>query len=125
MLRFDVHQHLWSELLVAALARRTEAPRIRRDGRVWCLDLPGEPSCAVDVDADDPERRAGVVCLDGLDRALIAPSLALGFDRDVLDGYRAGCAGLPPTFGAWGVVDPARALPAEVDGLLDAGFVGL
>src|SRR3954447_20574237 len=125
MLRLDVHQHLWSGPLVAALGRRTAAPRIRRDGRLWCLDLADEPSCTVDVDGDDPDRRAGVVCLDGLDRALIAPSLALGFEPDVLDAYHEGCAQLPAGFGAWGVVDPARALPPEVDALLDAGFVGL
>jgi 6-methylsalicylate decarboxylase len=125
MLRHDLHQHLWSEPLVAALAAREIAPRIRRDGLLWRLDLPGEPPCTVDVDGDDPERRAGLVCLDGLDRALIAPSLALGFAPDVLDAYHAGCAALPAAFGAWAVVDPATARPREVHELLDRGFAGL
>src|SRR3954466_5300476 len=125
MLRLDVHQHLWSEPLVAALGRRTAAPRIRRDGRLGGLDPVDEPSCTVDVDGDDPDRRAGLVCLDGLDRALIAPSLALGFAPDVLDAYHEGCAALPAACGAWAVVTPAPARPREVHELLDRGFTGL
>jgi 6-methylsalicylate decarboxylase len=125
MTRYDVHQHLWSEPLVAALAARAQAPRIRRDGLLWRLDLPSEPSCTVDVDGDDPDRRASLVCLDGLDRALIAPSLALGCEPDVLAAYHEGCEGLPHTFGAWATVDPRTATPAEVAGLLDRGFAGL
>jgi hypothetical protein len=125
MLRFDVHQHLWSAPLVAALERRAEAPRIRREGLRWRLDLPGEPSCGIDVDGDDPDRRAGLVCVDGLDRALIAPSPALGAARDVLDAYHAGCAELPETFGAWGALDHRTAVPGDVDALLGAGFAGV
>ena len=69
----------------------------------------------MDVDGDDPGRRAGLVCIDGLDRALIAPSLALGRDEDLVAAYHEGCAGLPPTFGAWAM---------NLDALED-GFAGL
>src|SRR4051812_45565203 len=124
MTRYDLHQHLWTEPVVAALARRTDAPRIRRDGLLWRLDLPGEPSCTVDVDGDDPGRRAGLVCLDGLDRALVAPSLALGLEwlPDLGEAYADGCAELPETFGAWGVLNLRDPSPDQVDDLLAAGF---
>ena len=40
MTRFDLHQHLWPELLIAGLIRRRTPPRIRCDaaGR-WTVEL--------------------------------------------------------------------------------------
>jgi hypothetical protein len=120
--RIDIHQHLWSLALIRVLERRHRTPRIRRDGRLWRLELDGEPACTVDVDGDDPDRRAGLVCMDGLDRALIAPSLALGDDEDLVDAYHAGCAELPAaSFGAWGMARDR----ADVRRRLDEGFVGV
>src|SRR4051795_3106025 len=79
-MRIDVHQHLWSEPLVAALAQRRSTPCVRRDGQAWRLRLPAEPPCAIDVAGDDPARRAALLALDGVDGALIALSTALGVE---------------------------------------------
>jgi hypothetical protein len=131
-MRTDIHQHLWSEPLVEALAARSEAPRIRRTGREWRLDLAGEPSCRIDVDGDAPGRRAGLVHVDGLDRALIAPSSPLGMERlpedearDLLAAYHEGALGLGEPFGAWGAVPLLSPDPADVDDVLDRGCAGL
>src|SRR4051794_3262980 len=131
-MRLDVHQHLCSEPLVAALARRRSAPRIRREGLLWRLDLPGEPTCRIDVDGDDPERRAGLVHLDGLERALICLSWALGVEalpedsaRTLLDAYVEGVAELPETFGAWASVGLREPDPGDVDTVLAQGAAGL
>jgi hypothetical protein len=37
----DVHQHLWPEGFVGALAQRTDGPSVRRDGRGWIVRVPG------------------------------------------------------------------------------------
>ena len=78
MLSNDVHQHLWTEPLIAALAARRSAPRVRREERGWQLELVGEPLSL--VPAETPSARAATVRADGIDRALIALSSALGVE---------------------------------------------
>jgi predicted TIM-barrel fold metal-dependent hydrolase len=131
-MRIDVHQHLWSEPLVAALSRRRRAPRVRRDGRLWLLELPGEPAGRIDVDGDDPERRAGLLALDGVDRGLISLSAALGIEalpaeeaHPLLEGYAAGVAALPRQFGSWAALPLREARPRDVDRALDGGAEGV
>src|SRR4051794_28030574 len=102
----DVHQHLWSEPLVAALARRRLPPRARRSAGAWWLDIAGEaPSRFA---PDDVDARASLVAADGLDRALIALSGPLGVEclvpdeaAPLLDAYHAGVRALPDRFGGW------------------------
>jgi predicted TIM-barrel fold metal-dependent hydrolase len=132
VMRLDVHQHLWSEPLVAALARRRHPPRVRRGPEGWWLDLAGEPPCRLDV--DDPGRRAELVRADGLDRALIGLSSPLGIEflapgeaEPILDAYHAGVAELPPVFGGWASIalrDLGAGAP-ELQTRLDQGFHGL
>jgi predicted TIM-barrel fold metal-dependent hydrolase len=131
-MRVDVHQHLWSEPLVAALARRRHPPRVRRGPGGWWLDLAGEPPCRLDV--DDPEARARLVARDGLDRALIGLSSPLGVEclepgeaDAVLDAFHAGVAELPAVFGGWASVGlrDLDAAVAALDARLDEGFHGL
>src|SRR3712207_9501580 len=76
----DVHQHLWPEALIGALARRTTPPRLRRAGGEWILELVGEPACAIDLRDHDPDVRAAAVRADGLERALICLSSPLGIE---------------------------------------------
>src|SRR5919106_1349960 len=57
--QIDVHQHLWPEPLVAELARRREAPRLRRRREAWAAEVPGEPDAPVDLADHDPDARAG------------------------------------------------------------------
>src|SRR4051794_25584883 len=131
-MRIDVHQHLWSEPLVAALARRRLPPRARRERDGWWLDLAGEAPCRLSL--EDVEQRAALVRTDGLDRALVAISSPLGvesLDPDeaapVLDAYPGAVAGLPAEFGAWPAV-PLLAVDEAVEALerrLGEGFAGL
>lgn len=131
-MRIDVHQHLWSEPLVAALARRRSAPCIRRDGQAWRLRLPAEQPCMVDVAGDEPEHRATLLALDGVDGALIALSTALGVEslppdeaHAVLAAYEQGVAALPRQFGAWASVSLTETDPDRVDEAHAYGAAGL
>src|SRR3954451_14617803 len=131
MLRIDVHQHLWSETLVAALARRKAAPFIRRDGHGWELTVPGEPPSTIDVVGDAIPTRDALLHLDGLDLALLSLSTIVGVEslpgdeaEEVIDGYETGLGALPASFSAWGALPLREALPADVDRLIDRGFAG-
>jgi len=131
-MRLDVHQHLWSEPLVKALARRASAPRVRRDGCRWMLELAAEPPSPIDVAGDAPDRRAALVCMDGLDRALLSLSGALGVEglppdeaRELIGAYAAGVADAGAPFGTWGALALSDATPADVDASLDGGSVGI
>jgi 6-methylsalicylate decarboxylase len=127
----DVHQHLWPEPLLQALSRRRQPPMLlRRDGG-WALRVSGEPEAPVDLADHDPELRAAMVRADGLDRALVAPSVPLGIEalpadeaEPLLDAYHEGVAALPDEFGAWAAVGLDAPDPLALEGLLDAGFAG-
>jgi hypothetical protein len=118
----DIHQHLWPEPLLRELSRRREPPRLQRRATGWVLRLHGEPDAPVDLADHDPERRAALVAADGLDRALVAPSLPLGTGAALLEAYHDGVIGLPAAFGAWAAI--AEPDPAQLDRLLDRGFAG-
>ena len=131
-MRVDVHQHLWSEPLVGALAARRHPPRVRRGPGGWWLDLDGEAPCP--VAAEDPAARAAVVHEDGLDRALVALSAPLGIEclaaddaAPLLDAYHAGARELPAEFAAWASIplSDLTAAPAMLAARLDEGFAGL
>src|SRR4051794_28234324 len=114
-MRLDVHQHLWTEPLVAALAARRMPPRARRERDGWWLDLAGEAPCRLELAAEDPGARAALVRADGLDRALVAlsgplgiESLAPGEAEPLLDAYREGVAGLPGEVRARAAGPPRR-----------------
>jgi predicted TIM-barrel fold metal-dependent hydrolase len=130
-LQIDVHQHLWPEPLLAQLARRLEAPRLRRRGGSWLLEVPGEPNCVVEMTDHDPDRRADLVRADGLDRAYVALSCPLGIEalppdaaRPLLDAWHEGAAALPPEFGAWAAPCVSEPDAGELAALLDRGFAG-
>src|ERR1041384_8060118 len=78
--KIDVHQHLLGEALVEALARRTAAPMLvrRRDG--WTFRVAAEPDSVLTFDATDAELRRQDLGEDGIDRALVALSTALGIE---------------------------------------------
>jgi hypothetical protein len=130
--RIDAHQHLWTEPLLAALARRTSPPRVlRRDGG-WWLEVAGEAPSLLPAAPDDTEARAALVGDDGAARALVALSSALGAERlpppeahALIAAYDAGVAALPDRFGSWGAIALYGADPGSVDAVLDEGHVGL
>src|SRR3954447_18963697 len=125
----DIHQHLWPEPLLRALARRHEPPMLARGGRGWLLRLRGEPEALVDLADHDPDRRAALAHADGLDLALVAPSTPLGIEalpageaEPLLTSYHEGLVTLPAPFGAWAAVAVAEPDPVALARLLDDGF---
>jgi len=126
----DVHQHLLSEPLIAALARRTSPPFVTSDAGELTLHLRTEAPSRVAV--DDPDRRAGLLAADGIDRGVVALSAALGIESlpadvadELLEVYAQTARELPPAFRAWGAIPLTDPDPRRVDRLLDEGFVGL
>jgi 6-methylsalicylate decarboxylase len=130
----DVHQHLLGEPLIEALSRRTEAPALvrRRDG--WTFRVAAEPDSVLAFEATDVELRRADLAADGVDRALIALSTALGIETlpaeesaALIEAHHQGIEALPPEFAGWGAVplggdDPD---PAAVDAALRRGCVGV
>jgi predicted TIM-barrel fold metal-dependent hydrolase len=129
--RIDIHQHLWPEPLLRALADREEAPRVLRRGDGWALQLSDAPEAPLRMADHDPQARAALLAADGLDRAIVAPSSPLGIEalpareaEPLLDAYHEGVAALPAAFGGWAAVGLAAPDPDAVARRLDAGFAG-
>jgi hypothetical protein len=127
-MRIDAHQHVWTEPLVAALARRTREPRIRRRSGGWWLEVAGEAPSLLPAAPDDVEARAALVREDGAARALVALSTALRAETrapELIAAYDEGVTGLPDAFGSWGAIALDEPDPRSVDALLAAGHAGL
>jgi hypothetical protein len=131
--RADLHQHLWPDALIRALAERVSPPRLRHSAGSWTLELPGEPPCPVALADHDPVSRALEAERDGIDIVGIALSVPLGIEllpaaeaQPLLDAFHDGVAELGDPFRFWA----ATALTApgagalEIDALLDRGAIG-
>jgi hypothetical protein len=132
MIKIDIHQHLWTEPLLQALAKRREHPFVRRDHGLTMLFLAGERPYVLDLSNDAPSRRAALVELDGLDRALLCLSSPLGIESlpreqslPLIEAYHDGVCSLDGPFGAWGAVALDRPDPDDVDRVIGRGCVGL
>jgi 6-methylsalicylate decarboxylase len=132
LMKIDVHQHIWTEPLVQALAERHELPFVRHENGLTVLYLAGERPYVIDLPSEDPARRAGLVARDGLDRALICLSSPLGIEwlprrqaRALIDAYHDGALALDDPFGVWGAIPLERADPDDVDRALARGCIGL
>jgi hypothetical protein len=132
MTKIDIHQHLWTEPLVAALASRRELPFVRRERGLTVLFLAGERPYVIDLSNEDPAHRAALVERDGLDRALLCLSSPLGIEclprehaLPLLDAYHEGALGLDGPFGVWGAIALDRPDPDDVDRALARGCIGL
>jgi hypothetical protein len=132
MVTVDVHQHLLGEELVEALERRTAAPSlVRRDGG-WTFRVAGEPDSVLAPVAVDAGLRQAELSTDGVDRALVALSTALGIESlpaaesaPLIEAHHRGIEALPEGFGGWGAVQLDVPDPADVDAALDRGCVGI
>jgi 6-methylsalicylate decarboxylase len=131
-LKADVHQHLWPEPLIGLLARRSEAPRVRRHRDGWYIETPGEPQTRFELADHDPARRADLVRADGLDLACVALSSPLGIEalppaeaQPLLDAWHESAAAFPRELRAWAAPSVAAPDAGELGELLDTGFVGV
>jgi hypothetical protein len=132
LMKIDVHQHLWTEPLVQALASRSELPFVRRENGLMVLYLAGERPYVIDLQGEAPAERAALVELDGLDRALVCLSSPLGIEwlpreqaLSLIDAYHEGALSLEDPFGVWGAIALDRADPDDVDRAIARGCVGL
>jgi hypothetical protein len=101
MRRVDVHQHFWTEELIAALSRRREPPRL--DGTL--LEL-REGSFETDLSVHDLDRRLELLDRDGVEGAVVcfpptigfeeAPELAEAYDHSILEVAEASRGRLLP-----------------------------
>jgi hypothetical protein len=128
----DVHQHLLGEPLVEALARRTEAPMLIRRREGWTFRVPAEPDSVLAFDATDVAGRTEALAEDGVNRALVALSTALGVESlpgeealELIEAHHQGLDDLPAEFSGWGAVQLESPDPFEVDAALDRGRVGI
>src|ERR1700689_2321439 len=131
-MKIDVHQHLWAEPLVRALAERSELPFVRHESGLTVLYLAGERPYVIDLTSEAPAHRAALVELDGLDLALVCLSSPLGIEwlprpqaLALIDAYHEGALALGEPFGVWGAIALDRADPDDVDRVLELGCVGL
>jgi len=132
MERTDVHQHLLGQPLIAALARRRRPPALVRRRGGWTFRLAGEADSVLPVEATDVQLRHDALRRDGVDRALLALSSALGIETlpgdealPLLEAHQRGVEALPARFGAWGAVQLEAPAAADVDALIARGAVGL
>jgi hypothetical protein len=130
--RTDVHQHVWTEPLLWELGRREDLPFVREEKGLTVLHLAGERPYVIDREAEACDRRAALVEIDGLDRAIVCLSSPLGIEllaREqsiaLLDAYHEGALALGDRFDVWGAIALDRLDPADVDSVLDRGCVGL
>ncbi len=124
----DIHQHIWPDVFVEELRRRSQPPRL--DG--WTLLTSGEPPFEVNPADHDPGRRSAQAAHDGVGLVVMGLSSPLGIEylapedaEPVLDAYHQGVIELGAPFAGW-----AAACLTEIDGpglakQLDRGFVGL
>jgi 6-methylsalicylate decarboxylase len=124
----DVHQHLWSPLLVAMLRRRTRPPRLCG----WTLELSSEPDYTVDPWAHDAGARAAHAAADGVDLVLVSLPGPLGIEflapeeaHDLLEAYHEGALALPAPFRSWAAACLTSIDPKALERELQRGFVGL
>jgi hypothetical protein len=128
----DIHQHLWPEEFLAALARRALLPRLRRKDGEWVVQLAGEPDAVVNFEDHNVYRRAHDARAIGLETVLVAPSSPLGVEalpaadaEALLAAYHVGVLRLPKPFRAWASAALDAPAPESLDALLTEGFVGL
>ena len=131
-MQVDVHQHLWTEPLLEALAARDVLPFVRRTNGVTVVHCAGESPYVIDTVSETAVRRAQLVHEDRLDLAAIALSSPIGVEAlpreqasTLIGAYLSGVAALPEEFRAWGPVALDGLDPDDVDRLLARGCIGI
>ncbi len=131
-MQVDVHQHIWTEPLLEALARRQTLPFVRRTQGLTVLHCADERPYIIDVDSEQPARRASLLRFDGVDRAMIALSSPTGIEalshetaHELIGAHLDGVATLSHEFAAWGPIALAEPDPNDIDDVLGRGCIGI
>jgi predicted TIM-barrel fold metal-dependent hydrolase len=131
-MRVDVHQHIWTAPLIAALASRSKLPYIRLRGGVAELHAVGERPCAIDLNSQTPSRRTRLLDADRIELAVIALSSPIGIEAlprnealALIDAHLAGITALGHRFAAWGPLPLDDPDPDDVDDVLARGCIGV
>jgi hypothetical protein len=124
----DIHQHVWPDVLVEELRRRSQPPRL--DG--WTLLTSSEPPFAVNPADHDVGRQAVQTARDGVGLVVIGLSSPLGIEylvpedaEPLLDAYHNGVTELGAPFAGWAAACLAAIDASGLAKQLDRGFVGL
>jgi 6-methylsalicylate decarboxylase len=136
--RVDLHQHLWPEGFISALAARDRPPRVYGSGDGMRLELGFEPGGPLSATAHDPGRRLAILDAGEIDAAVISISTPIGVESlsedeagPLLDAYHDGIAEISAGSGgrirafAAACLAAADAGAAGVARRLEEGFVGL
>ncbi|MBV9604173.1 MAG: amidohydrolase family protein, partial [Solirubrobacterales bacterium] len=130
--RVDVHQHIWTEPLLEALAARDRLPFVDTTDGIAVLHCAGEQAWAIDIESESTQARAELARADGLDQAIIAPSSPIGIEAlprdeasELIEAHLAGVEALGSPFAAWGPVALDRPDPDDIDARLDRGCAGI
>jgi 6-methylsalicylate decarboxylase len=131
-MRTDLHQHLWTEPLLDALAARRCVPFVRRADGLTVLHCAGELPCVIDEGAESGQARADLLRADGLDRAVVSISSPIGIETlepdaaaDLIAAHLDGVLALGEQFLAWGPIPVRTPDPAFVDEVLARGCIGV
>ncbi|MGH2915436.1 MAG: amidohydrolase [Solirubrobacteraceae bacterium] len=130
--KIDLHQHVWTEPLLDALASRDRLPLVRRAGDPTVLHCAGERPYAIDLEASSATRRTALLDDDGADLAVVALSSPIGIEAlprdeavELIARHLDGVLELGDRFAAWGPVATRAPDPADVDRVLARGCVGV
>src|SRR4051812_33023780 len=130
--RTDLHQHLWTEPLLAALAARDRPPFARPANGRFVIYVANEAPVTIEGGERALERRLEQLHDDEIGQAVGSFSSPTGVESlpraeagPILAAYERGIGELPRSFRAWGALALDELDPTEVERVLDAGFVGL
>jgi 6-methylsalicylate decarboxylase len=131
-MQIDVHQHIWTEPLLDALAARRTLPFVRRSDGLTVLHCADERPYVIDVGSESPHQRANLLQSDGIDLALIALSSPTGIEAlahevasQLISAHLEGVLALSKEFAAWGPIAVDQPDPDEVDDVLARGCIGV
>jgi predicted TIM-barrel fold metal-dependent hydrolase len=136
--RVDLHQHLWPDGFISALAARDRPPRVYGSGDGMRLELGFEPGGPLSPAAHDPDRRLAILDAGEIDAAVVSISTPIGVESlpedeatPLLDAYHDGIAEISSRSGGRIRAFAAACLAASDAGAagvarrLEEGFVGL
>ncbi len=131
-MRTDLHQHVWTEPLLDALAARRCAPFVRRSDGLTVLHCPGELPCVIDEPAESPAARDRLLAADRRDQAVVAISSTIGIEMlapevadQLIAAHLDGVLALGLEFRAWGPIPAREPEPGAVDAVPARGCVGI